>query len=1062
MTINRAERKPTNLRIHVAAQQLIDALKTIPSHWALTPLQDKSPKRRGWQTEPSIPRSELTKLLQDEYWTGYGLRTGAVSGGVVAIDVDGLTTEPLLQQLSGGELPETVAWTSGKPGKRQLLYQIPTEVQEQLLDFNRSVLNEWQGYNCESGEILEFRYNRCQSALPPSRHPETGSYKWINSPTEVEVATAPQWLCDLLLQLANREQIAEQERQQNRIESDPTGDAYDIRNFAQYLDGYNPDGRRRGWATCKCPAHNGTSDDSLHIEHGTGAYKCHADCNSKTIYSAALELAIARGHQVPKDGQRQSRGDWLHSIRKQIAKAAKSCYRFDRTGTVKLEPEVQPDPVIEYEKGDRLKVWADAIKQGYKYILEQSGTGTQKSYDSGRVEPEMVGAKQIFYISEQHRNPTVDTLKSSNGWADLETKHNGLTREFRPNGETRLKRTVKGESHTIPPNCSRTGIIGTLRDKNVDGADSAAVICGTCPLREACSNSKGPGWGHLYERRNELPSPKLRLHPDSLPSPYDFDCSEIVSLWDEKGQHRITRSITVSLADLRQTFGEIAMRAPSTFKQLETLFEGLRSLLDGSTKIGLYGLSHAAVMALLPSEVTADIAAVERLLQPDLNFLNTTAQHGVDLADLPSHLRKKFSDRDPEATEKAAESIVKQWLPDLLRSLGNEGWGALNLSHEGLKITLLDTRSADIAKEAKANIFLDATLKREKLALMLGISPEEILVIRQKQSDHHNLDILQVASLGRLGMNRGNDQQQRVDAIIAHYKAQDATTKVIDFKRFTREGEGSWWVDSRGSNDFQQVKTLILGGIPCRNLGELEAEFTVLHGRAPKGGTEAIRRAMRCKNSLPSGVQPYFESEESADPEFREFVRQAILADIKQAIGRLRAHLRPDEQLRVIILGDFALDIPVTLIKASDITPEAATKEERTITAIKRAVATLKEQGKKITQQAIAELVGVTQGYISRFRELLQTLLNPNSKSNNSEAPPPTAEMAVVTDEAIAASSDYKQVLETIDEVFYEWLNPAQWGQFWQQLRADTQIRILEVLSLSLSPSEMRLLLPST
>ena len=35
-----------------------------------------------------------------------------------------------------------------------------------------------------------------QSVLPPSKHPETGSYKWINSPKDVPLAKAPEWFLE--------------------------------------------------------------------------------------------------------------------------------------------------------------------------------------------------------------------------------------------------------------------------------------------------------------------------------------------------------------------------------------------------------------------------------------------------------------------------------------------------------------------------------------------------------------------------------------------------------------------------------------------------------------------------------------------------------------------------------------------------------------------------------------------------------------------------------------------------------------------------------------------------
>jgi hypothetical protein len=34
--------------------------------------------------------------------------------------------------------------------------------------------------------------------------------------------------------------------------------------------------------------------------------------------------------------------------------------------------------------------------------------------------------KQLIYASDQHRNPTVETLDISNGWVDLEARHGGL------------------------------------------------------------------------------------------------------------------------------------------------------------------------------------------------------------------------------------------------------------------------------------------------------------------------------------------------------------------------------------------------------------------------------------------------------------------------------------------------------------------------------------------------------------------------------------------------------------------------------------------------------------
>lgn len=323
------------------SQNLIHNLADIPESWGLTPILDKSPLRPDWQHETVIPRNELTQLLRDGQqlwsekkqqewhcrWTGYGLRTGDRSNGLIAIDVDGSTAAQLLQILSNGDLPLTPEWTSGKPGKRQLVYQLPEAVQAQLHDFNRSVLNEREGYQTlrdEKGkpiEQLEFRYNCCQSALPPSKHPETDGYKWTQSPKNTPVAAAPQWLCELVLKLADCERAkTEKPTIALAIATAPTDNPWDIRNLAPYLEGYNPNGRKEA-ITCKCPAHNGTSDDSLHIERATGAFKCHAECDSKAVYHAALEVAKFKGYQLakqqPKERERQTIADLLLEIASQ-------------------------------------------------------------------------------------------------------------------------------------------------------------------------------------------------------------------------------------------------------------------------------------------------------------------------------------------------------------------------------------------------------------------------------------------------------------------------------------------------------------------------------------------------------------------------------------------------------------------------------------------------------------------------------------------------------------------------------------------------------------------------
>jgi Protein of unknown function (DUF3987) len=75
-------------------------------------------------------------------------------------------------------------------------------------------------------------------------------------------------------------------------ESEP--DDRDLRSLATYLPGYDNSGK---WIKVKCPAHNGESSDSLHINSDTGGFICHAGCETSAIYNAAKAIAVAAGYR---------------------------------------------------------------------------------------------------------------------------------------------------------------------------------------------------------------------------------------------------------------------------------------------------------------------------------------------------------------------------------------------------------------------------------------------------------------------------------------------------------------------------------------------------------------------------------------------------------------------------------------------------------------------------------------------------------------------------------------------------------------------------------------------
>jgi len=198
---------------HPKAQAIIEGLEDIPDSFALTPVSGKRPYRDGWQNEPPLSKEQIQDCIlngerlwskeKEKYYrayaSGYGLRLGDVSGGLIALDVDGASVQQLLNAIASGNLPSTPMWTSGKPGRYQMLFKIPDECREQLKGFTRENYTTWNGFHCQEGEQLELRYNGHQSVLPCSYHPETGQYEWLMHPNDTPIAIAPDWLIRLAI-----------------------------------------------------------------------------------------------------------------------------------------------------------------------------------------------------------------------------------------------------------------------------------------------------------------------------------------------------------------------------------------------------------------------------------------------------------------------------------------------------------------------------------------------------------------------------------------------------------------------------------------------------------------------------------------------------------------------------------------------------------------------------------------------------------------------------------------------------------------------------------------------
>ena len=642
-----------------------------------------------------------------------------------------------------------------------------------------------------------------------------------------------------------------------------------------------------------------------------------------------------------------------------------------------------------YEKQERLDIWA-SNKQ--KFIKDSSETASGKSFDSGRVKLKQFGVEKIFYITGDPRNVTTPTLKD--GWVVNQGRHGGLVKD--QHNRIRVAKGNKEEEIVTAANCMRTKTIAALSKKNIDGANSSELICGGCSNYGLCKSGvryKNAPTGYLGDRREALTSPKIITHPSSLPSPEHFDDYEnSVLIWDEWSVIlKNAKQIKVIESDLKEIILHLTRNQPELLTQLLPLFTELGKIFAEKAPTR-FGWNHEGLSSrlkpILPDDIDWD--GIAKATEPNLDALNPTLEYGCDIQDMPKEVKKMMNDSDHQTAGRIEATAIKQWIIPFLNILAGEA-GYLSKSGGVLTITVPDNRLIDIAHAASKNIFLDATGHLPDLARLLAIAPPQIEHIAVKPSQGANTKIIQVAGLGRLGQSRGKHQERQTIAITKALEEKHPGIRKIGFKKFVAKAEDlRWFIESRGANDAERDKALILEGIPTPNLEALAAEFTCLYGRVPESGTTKVKYKIDITNKgLPSSGSPYLELNESVDPEFRAFVRRKVLANIHQGIGRARANRREGEELIIYILGDYPLDFPVDLVKAVDITPEAASKMEQFEMALKGAIAQLKSEGKKVTQTALAQITGYSQGYISRFSELLLLLLESfNSKSNNFEPPP--------------------------------------------------------------------------
>ncbi|MCL2579558.1 MAG: phage/plasmid primase, P4 family [Oscillospiraceae bacterium] len=159
----------------------------------IIPLNGKFPLIKEWNIRTTTTEEELQEWLAKYPNRNFGLVLGSVSN-IIAIDADGESGKKILEELSGGDLPPTVTYTTPSGGLRYL-FRIPEEHRGKRF---RKYTQEGEGEHQE----LSLMGDGTQTVLPYCTHTNGGVYEFLSPETTfrtVGLADAPGWMVEKML-----------------------------------------------------------------------------------------------------------------------------------------------------------------------------------------------------------------------------------------------------------------------------------------------------------------------------------------------------------------------------------------------------------------------------------------------------------------------------------------------------------------------------------------------------------------------------------------------------------------------------------------------------------------------------------------------------------------------------------------------------------------------------------------------------------------------------------------------------------------------------------------------
>jgi hypothetical protein len=728
--------------------------------------------------------------------------------------------------------------------------------------------------------------------------------------------------------------------------------------------------------------------------------------SSDTTSSQELDRSIDRDQWELRFGV----GRWLGQTIKGLLKEAKG---FGKKTVTRRKPSVpglirypqdqlpRPEdyegrelPRIIFKKGKRLEVLAQLKALGWKFVCDKSFTGSGKSHDAGVLSPDPDRAGKIWYFDLNHTNPSTQTIEEM---ANMPPRHNGMVAikgKFTPKGNPHLKWAKEDEVAMIPSLCHNADLFVKLKSKGWDvdseqdyvstGTGESVTrnpICKQCRFSYKCHQEEGEGYGYLAARREVMEVRRIRASLDSAPNPKGakkYEYSPDIAFVEEASRYiRGTQSLTAWGSELAQLWQYVERVAPEAFVALQPIRFALQDALNGDfdciDKGKNRGADHETLLNKLPRpDAIANLPNLIQQVREAMPTIQDVVEEPDSVTGLGGAYRKigQFA-RDimksqaARQTQQNIEALPPNVLIDALETWAGVKKGSLRVAHKQLQVTVPESRHADILAACGFVVLLDATPNTQYLEEILG---DRILQIEQERAPLSNLTVINVNMKG-MGSNQISEAcKKRQLALLAWITQKHQQVKVLANKSDSHLPLDGWWFnDNRGSNAFKGVEALAAFNMPRPNLGVIQDEYRALFG------------------SL-DGFEDYYQG--------------LVEAEIVQVIGRPRVHLYPEEQFTLYLISTNQelsylndLGCRVQDKEAFDLTPLAGTPDQITRWKILQAVGQLQDQRQKITQEALATLIGKSQGLISKiakefgdwkaFKKLLLALIGLYRGSNN-------------------------------------------------------------------------------